>query len=633
MFKYVIILILLFSKNSIFAQKKLPEFGIFSQEEIDLKVCSFDKEAEAVKLIDNAITYQFGERCEITRRIRIKILKETGKSFGDVSILFYKNDESEIIKDIKGIVYNPSDGSLLKLEKKNIYEKKRNELYSEMVFALPNVQVGSIIEYSYLSDAKVYISLNPWYFQTNIPTVFSGYFLTIPSRAEFSYVASIHPEYNVNVIPNNSEGTVYFEMENIPALRDEAFMDSEKDNLNYVNFQLAGYLNQFGSKQKSIITWTDMNRELLYDENFGRQIEKNIPAANDIISSLKLISSPVERLKTAYNFIRENISWTGFTSIYSSDGLKKVFSSKKGTNSEINLLLINILKEVGIECYPLLCSKRSHGKVNVKTPFLDQFNLTAAFAIIENEPYILDATEKTNPYNLIPPDLLNTVGFLISKKKSNHILIFDEINSYTNHITLKGALNNNGLLKGEALIKSFNYAKSSRIKSFKMNKSNLTNIILSGNKDVTIDSLKVENINEDTTALLQTFDFSKNTTNGDYSLLDLNWFTGIGKNPFLGEHRFSDVNLGSTYKYFINFDFEIDKSFIVENIPMNANSFMYDTSMSFVRKLKFENNHITGTVQIYYNKSFYQNREYPDLKAYYKTLYSLLTDKIVLKKK
>jgi hypothetical protein len=47
-----------------------------------------------------------------------------------------------------------------------------------------------------------------------------------------------------------SEGRVYFEMNNIPGLRTEPYMDAQRDYIQKVIFQLSGYTNRLGSKQE-----------------------------------------------------------------------------------------------------------------------------------------------------------------------------------------------------------------------------------------------------------------------------------------------------------------------------------------------------------------------------------------------
>ena len=215
-----------------FAQQ-VPEFGQFTTEEIAMKECSFDKTAEAVILLDKAISNYDDQYNLITgRRIRLKILKEKGISRGNIKIFYTHRNDFENIGRIKGIVGSKDENGNLeftKLELKSIFKRKVNENYSELTFAMPNVKVGSIIEYEYESIMDSYSGLQDWYFQSDIPTVLSSYNLYIAPTLEFTYIVRKSEFMPATVQPEPSEGRVYFEMKNIPGLRDESYSTSYRD--------------------------------------------------------------------------------------------------------------------------------------------------------------------------------------------------------------------------------------------------------------------------------------------------------------------------------------------------------------------------------------------------------------------
>ena len=72
------------------AQKEVPEYGVFTDQDINLKQCEFDKDADAVVLLDKATsTYNDEHNLVTERRIRFKILKERGIERGNVHISYY----------------------------------------------------------------------------------------------------------------------------------------------------------------------------------------------------------------------------------------------------------------------------------------------------------------------------------------------------------------------------------------------------------------------------------------------------------------------------------------------------------------------------------------------------------------
>ncbi|HEV7620500.1 MAG TPA: DUF3857 domain-containing protein, partial [Flavisolibacter sp.] len=210
-------------------------FGVFSQEEINYKQCPFDKNADAVVFFDKGITNYDDERKMLTyKRVRMKILKEKGVAKGDLKIYYYSDNHFESIRNIDAMVLSTDDHNnqvITRLNKNNIFDRKLNAYYSEITIALPNIKPGSIIDYRYLSEKNNYGGLKNWIFQSDIPVLLSSYNLTIVPNHEFAYSVKKSPSLPIDIKTDASEGRVSFTMKDIPGLRDEAYMGSEKDYL------------------------------------------------------------------------------------------------------------------------------------------------------------------------------------------------------------------------------------------------------------------------------------------------------------------------------------------------------------------------------------------------------------------
>src|SRR5687768_16631583 len=150
--KKIFSLILLLCALKGLGQTPIPEFGVFEPGEISMKTCTFDPEADAVVIFDHASSgYDDHHRLITNRRIRLKILKEKGVEHGNIRIVFYHDNEFEFIRNIEAVVLSQEENGpvLQQLDRKTIFTRKLNPLYSEMTFALPKVKVGSLIEYHY----------------------------------------------------------------------------------------------------------------------------------------------------------------------------------------------------------------------------------------------------------------------------------------------------------------------------------------------------------------------------------------------------------------------------------------------------------------------------------------------------
>jgi hypothetical protein len=94
---------------------------------------------------------------QVEYRVRIKILKDKAVDRGNITIPYYSVGNDEKISKIEGTTYN-LDGSgnvvSTKLEKSSIYDKAIDRRFSEIVFSMPAVKVGSIIEYRFLKFSQ-----------------------------------------------------------------------------------------------------------------------------------------------------------------------------------------------------------------------------------------------------------------------------------------------------------------------------------------------------------------------------------------------------------------------------------------------------------------------------------------------
>src|SRR4030095_12575450 len=83
----IFITILFFLSNISYSQMDFPAFGTFTNEEINIRQCAFDPEADAILLLDKAVSNYDDENRLITRRKkRIRILAAKAFDKADISI-------------------------------------------------------------------------------------------------------------------------------------------------------------------------------------------------------------------------------------------------------------------------------------------------------------------------------------------------------------------------------------------------------------------------------------------------------------------------------------------------------------------------------------------------------------------
>lgn len=617
-----------------YSQMDFPEFGSFSDEEKKLKQCSFDPEAEAVILLDKAVVLHDDDYQMITdRRIRIKILNEKGISRADIVIPYYtKNDFENIIK-IQAYTYNFNETgqqTSIPVDKKSIYTEKRSIYYSLKKFAMPAVKVGSIIEYHYVSVMKHYGGLDEWLFQSDLPTVQSSFLLGIIPNAEFTYTIQKKPNLSIIQKPMPSEGKVYFEMNNIPGLRTEPYMDAQRDYIQKVIFQLSGYTNRLGSKQEVNTTWKSLANELMSQKEFGAQLDKDLK-----IDEIKLITqtatTELDKLKAIYSYVKRNVAWNGYEGKFATDGIKAVWDRKKGSAGEINLLLVNLLNTAGIETYPVLAAERDFGRIDTTYPYLERFNKTIAFSIADGNQYLLDLTEDNCPAGLTPYPILGTTAFLVDRKKFNLIKITSGTKSYKNRIFITGVMDAKGLITAEAKVKSYEYARQQRLNAANSDKRKFVAENFEKPYDgLAIDSFTVMPPEKDSIPFEQTVRFNQQLNeSGGFVFFNSNLFTSLEKNPFISSIRFTNVNFGYPYDIFLEETFKLPLGTKIE-LPENKNLVSNDNTIQAVKQVSFENNELKIFIHFVQIVTLIKTDKYPDLKSFYKEITDMLNEPIVL---
>src|SRR5215213_4426896 len=139
---------------TLFSQTKKDKyiFGKISKEELLESTCDFDKDAEAVVLLDYGKMYLdiTGPQLytELQVHTRIKILKKEGLKWADIKLRYKHYLNAQQINNISANTYNLDDGgnvAISRLDKKLVYEKKLTGKYTQENFTMPDVKVGSVI--------------------------------------------------------------------------------------------------------------------------------------------------------------------------------------------------------------------------------------------------------------------------------------------------------------------------------------------------------------------------------------------------------------------------------------------------------------------------------------------------------
>jgi len=256
----------------------------------------------------------------------------------------------------------------------------------------------------------------------------------------------------------------------------------------------------------------------------------------------------------------------------------------------------------------------------------------------KEKTYVLDATDKYNPSQLIPYDVMYSEGLVIEKLDTRQWgwkLLWDENKGFTNMVLLQADIDAKGMMQGKASVNSFDYTRVTRAPDLKKGKDKfLEEYFTSSNPVAKLDSFAVTNEDNDSLPLIQEFRFTEPVqSSGEYKYFSINKFSGLEKNPFVADTRFSDVFFGAKRNYMIVGNFSIPDDYSFEELPKNMRMILPDTSISLTRMSSVMGNRLSVRLNLEFKKPFYTVAEYPDFKEFYKKLFDILNEQYVVRKK
>ncbi len=635
--------------------KDIPGWGKIDKADLELKQCDFEKDADAMILVENAVVeYQRGSRDVFAMkkefRSRVKIFKESGFKNADITIPYYSNDTYEKLIDVDAVTYNlDASGKIVetKVDKKSFFRQKVDGNWSTVKFTFPEVKPGSVLEYRYTIVREAYSDIDPWIFQDEIPTRVSALRISFPEYFVFTSqkLISIPIEEKKEELRqtisisgdaiNYRADEFYYKMKAVPSLKVEPYMGAYKDFLQRVEFQLSQVVYPNQPAQDVRNTWPSLTRTLLDADYFGVQIKRNLTVPDDLKRQITAAKSDKEKMLAIYKYVQRTMEWNGAYSKYC-ESAKAAWDKKTGTVGEINIVLLNLLKDAGLTAYPILASTRNHGRIMTAFPFLDQFNEVIVYVGVGEEVYILDASKKYNPAHLIPNDVLGTEAFVVDVANNGFVTLWDNSKLQKHMVAMAATVDDKDILSGEVTLNSFDYAKNPRLQALKQGGRDkfMGQYINKSASNLKVDTIEFKNMDEDGMPLEQKFKFSVPvTSSGDYKYFTLNLFAGLDNNPFTADNRQSSIEFGANQHYTMVGSVAIPENCVFEQPPTNVMMIMPDTSIVFRRLIEVKDNRVSYRITLDFKRPYYEAQEYPEFKDFYKKLFARLNEQIVFKKK
>lgn len=196
------------------------------------------------------------------------------------------------------------------------------------------------------------------------------------------------------------------------------------------------YYNSFiGYVAYWLPTWDEATKRWLDSELFGRRLIKGVDA-KPVLSKIDPNAPELDKIKSIYQYVKDNVQWDGTYSMYADRDLNEVMKKKSGSSGEINLLLINLLQRAGVSVDPVILRTKDEGRPENVYPVFGQFNHVIAQVEIGGQAWFLDASGKNSSFTKLPWNVDKATGFLVTKDNYKWVDIVEPKSETTSVTTI-----------------------------------------------------------------------------------------------------------------------------------------------------------------------------------------------------
>lgn len=654
--------------SALHAQDKLPvRFGRVNPGDFNISAPATDTAASAVVIADyGTSTFETNARgwfdIVFKHSMRMKILKRNAFEAATITIpLYVTSSESEKVEGLKAATYNLEGGQVVetKLDDKSVFTDQLSKNHMEKKFTFPALKEGSIIEYTYTQRSPFLFNLQPWAFQGAYPCLWSEYQVDIPAFFQYVTLSYGYVPFSINTsdsrtvnfnltIPGGSERddhagfsdevvTHRYVMKNVPALKEEPYTTSLYNYLARIEFQLSAYRFSFGYYQDIMGNWFKVSEELLKAEDFGADLDRgNGWLDDDLRTVTQGAATQLEKAQRIFAFVRDKFNCTSHNRLYLSDPLKTVYKNRHGSEADLNLVLVAMLRHESISADPVILSTRANGFANEVYPLLDRFNYVIDRVTIDSSVYFLDASEPWLGFGRLPERCYNGSARVLNQEKPSVVSLDADALSEKKITLAILTKNDKGGWDGRLTsTPGFNEACAIR-ESIKEDGQPAfqKKIMTAYSGDEAASNFEVDSLQRPDDPLQVGYDLRIIPDSGS----DIFYFNpmlgeGYKENPFKAAERQYPVEMPFAMDETFTLNMDIPDGYVVDELPKSAKVLFNDTEGFFEYLIVKSDDGIQFRSRIKLNKATFKPEDYATLRDFFGYVVKKQSEQIVFKKK
>jgi len=358
--------------------------------------------------------------------VRFKVLTEAGKKYANVAIIYSRRHFT--IADVSGRTVH-SDGAIIPFQTevfdKELYKEasgKRQAHYKAKAFTMPDVQIGSILEYRYTIryDDHLFFA-GEWEVQGEVFQK-SAYFKFIPYQGLLmlphdrigrgvAWTTELpngakpqHHDVPQNGVETSRSMSEYIDLRinDVPPLVREPYMLPD-DALRY----RVSFYYMVDSKKEEF--WKDEGK--FWNKDVEHFLGRRDGVAQAVAKLVSAGDTPEQKVRKIYGFVSalENESYNPplqekeekALGITKDDGVEDVLRQHRGRHDQLNRLFAAMARAAGVPSWMMWVTSRDERIFDEALLTTRQFDAEIVITEVEGKEIFLDPGTKFCPYGLI----------------------------------------------------------------------------------------------------------------------------------------------------------------------------------------------------------------------------------------
>ncbi len=633
------------------------KWGKPTDTELNMTTYAPDPEAEAVVLCSQTeLRYELSSnsfKLKRSTKKRIKILKEEGKDKANGSISYMYNEHRsgrcENLVKLKATTFNLVDGKLVKtkMEGDMVNHEDVSKSLRLTKYTVPQVSVGSIIEVEYDIDSDFFYAIDDWLAQGDIPVLYTSFDVTVPEYFTFNIdgrggyplerkIESI----NMKLLGDAGSGILQCEGKhylfvgrNLPALRNKKLLYAPESYAQRVTMELRAIQVPGVMTKYFTDNWTDVDKTLLDDEEFGGRLGKNPLKTEMQEAGVASITDPTERIMAIYRLLKDHVKWNEKYALYA-EGASKVLKERSGSNASINFILINMLRDAGFDAYPAVMRSRDKGFLTVTHASAKEFNTMVVAVKVDDSLSYLDGSIEDGWIDVLPDHLLVDRARIVSKDRPVEWVDLTSLSASKSRSMVKATLQADGTLQADVQTKLSGTEAAHMRHQFSTATDSATYVSqLAQQLNVDIESLTLTHHHGLGPDVEREMHVTKPCdAAGDMIYLNP-WVLNImSENPLTEEQRTLPVEFPCIMTENLTSVVTLPEGYVVEELPQSLLMKSEDGKLSCIIANDATGSTLTSRCQIQIGKIYFPPAEYAFVKDFLDKMYQRLQDVIVIKK-